>query len=101
MDTKQQSLYCVIAQRIMGDFARYPESKEFLIKSDHPIKMFDLMEAVKEYVAIQNQININFISIYDMVDISKPEDKEKWYKTVESKQWCYEYCNGKIYQLFL
>ena len=52
-------------------------------------------------MAIENQIHTNFISIYDMIDISEPEDKEKWYKTVESRQWCYEYHKGKIYQMFL
>ena len=101
MDTNQQSLHCVITQRIIGDFVRYPESKEFLIKSNRPVKTLDLMEAVREYVALQNQINKNFVSIYDMMDISKPEDKKKWYETVESRQWCYEYHNGKIYQIFL
>ena len=101
MDTKQQSLYCVIAQRTIGDFIKYSESKEFLIKSNYPVRTFDLMDAVKEYMAIENQIHTNFISIYDMIDISEPEDKEKWYKTVESRQWCYEYHKGKIYQMFL
>lgn len=99
--TDQNSLYCVIAQRTIGDFLKYPEPKEFLIKSNHPVKTFDLMDAVKEYMAIKNQIHPNFISIYDLTDISKPEDKERWYKTVESRQWYFEYHNGKIFQVFL
>ena len=99
--TNQQSLYCVIGQRIIGDFIKYPEYKEFLIRADYPIKVCDLIDAVKEYMAIKNQININLVSIYDMVDISKPEDKERWYKTVESRQWCFEYHSGKLYQTFL
>lgn len=99
--TNQNSLYCAIAQRTIGDFLKYPESKEFLIMSDHPVKTFDLMDAVKEYMAVKNQIHPNFISIYDITDISKPEDKEKWYKTVESRQWCFEYHNGKVFQTFL
>ena len=99
--TNQQCLYCVITQRIVGNFVRYPEYKEFLIKSDYPVKTSDLIEAVRDYVTMQNQININRVSIYDMTDILNPEDRKKWYETVESKQWCYEYHNGKIIQLFL
>ena len=99
--TNQNSLYCVIAQRTIGDFLKYPESKEFLIKSDHPVKTFDLMDAVKEYMAVQNQIHPNFISIYDLKWMTDPEDEKKWYETVKSRQWCYEYYNGKIFQVFL
>lgn len=51
--TNQQSLYCVIAQRTIGDFLKYPEFKEFLIKSDYPVKTFDLMDAVKKYMAVK------------------------------------------------
>ena len=101
MDTNQQCLYCVIAQRIIGDFVKYPEHKEFLIRSDHPIKIFDLMESVKEYIALENQININFVSIYNMIDVSRIEDKKKWYETVENRQCCYGYHNGKLYQISL
>lgn len=97
----QQSLYCVVTQRIVGNFVRYPEHKEFLIKSDHPVKTSDLIEAVRDYVAMQNQININWVSIYDMVDMFNPEDRKKWYDIVENKHWCYEYHNGKIIQMFL
>lgn len=99
--TNENSLYCVIAQHTIGDFLRYPESKEFLIMSDHPVKTFDLMDAVKKYMAVKNEIHPNFISIYDITDISKTEDKEKWYKTVEKRQWCFKYYNGKIFQTFL
>ena len=99
--TNQQSLYCVIAQRTIGDFLKYPESKEFLIMSDYPVKTPDLMDAVKKYMAVKNEIHPNFISIYDITDISKPEDKERWYKTVEKRQWCFEYYNGKLFQVFL
>lgn len=99
--TNQQSLYCVIAQRTIGDFLKYPESKEFLIMSDHPVKTFDLMDAVKEYMAVKNQIHPNFISIYDLKWITDPEDKKKWYETVEKRQWYFEYHNDKIFQTFL
>lgn len=101
MDTNQQCLYCVITQRIIEGFVKYPKHKEFLIRSDHPIKIFDLMEAVKEYIALENQININFVSIYDVIDVSKIEDKKKWYEIAESRHLCYEYRNGKIYREFL
>lgn len=99
--TNWNSLYCVIAQRTIGDFLKYPESKEFLIMSDHPVKTFDLMDAVKEYMAVKNQIHPNFISIYDLKWITDPEDKKKWYETVEKRQWYFEYHNGKIFQTFL
>lgn len=99
--TNQNSLYCVIAQRTIGDFLKYPESKEFLIMSDYPVKTFDLMDAVKEYMAVKNQIHPNFISIYDLKWITDPEDKKKWYETVEKRQWYFKYHNGKIFQTFL
>lgn len=99
--TSQQSLYCVVTQRIVGNFVRYPEYKEFLIKSDRPIKTSDLIEAVRNYVAIQNQLSINRVSIYDTMGMLNTEDRKKWYDIVESRQWCYEYHNGKIYQMFL
>lgn len=99
--TNENNLYCVIAQRTIGDFLKYLESKEFLIMSDHPVKTLDLMDAVKKYMAIKNDTHPNFISIYDITDISKPEDKERWYKTVKKRQWCFEYRNGKLFQVFL
>ena len=50
--TNQQSLYCVVTQRIVGNFVRYPEHREFLIKSDHPVKTSDFIEAVRDYVTM-------------------------------------------------
>ena len=100
-DTNQQSLYCVVTQRIVGDFIQYLEFKEFLIKSDHPVKIRDLTMAVREYVSTKHQLNIDLVSIYNMIDVSKPEDKKRWYEIVESGRMCYEYHNGRLYQMFL
>lgn len=100
MDTNQQSLYCVISKRVIGDLVKYPEHKVFLIKSDKPVELEKLRRAVREYVATQNQVSINLVSIYE-TKLIKSEDRDRWYEIVESRQWCYEYRNDKIYQVFL
>lgn len=100
MDTKQQKLYCVIAQRIIEDFVRYPYYEVFLIKSDKPVEFSKLRKAVGEYVALKNQIDANLVSVYDTIELIKTKDRNRWYQMVESKGWCYEYIDGVIRQVF-
>lgn len=96
----QQSLYCVVTQRIVGNFVRYPEHKEFLIKSDKPVEFSKLRRAVGEYVALKNQIDANLVSIYDTIKLIETKDRNRWYQLAESKGWCYEYIDGFIRQVF-
>lgn len=92
--------YCVIAQRIVGEFLRYPQCEEFLIISEQLIKICDLSTAVRNYVAKEHQLNAELVFIYDMIDVSTVDSRRRFYETVEKRQWCYEYHNGSLYKTF-
>ena len=92
--------YCVIAQRIVGEFLRYPQCEEFLIMSEQPIKISDLSAAVLNYVAKEHQLNAELVFIYDMMDISTEDGRRRFYESVERRQWCYEYHGGSLYKTF-
>ena len=92
--------YCVISQRIVGEFLRYPQHEEFLIISEQPVKISDFNAAVRNYVAKEHQLNAELVSIYDMIDVSTADGRRRFFETVESRQWCYEYRNGSLYRTF-
>lgn len=92
--------YCVISQRIIGEFLRYPQHEEFLIISEQPIKISDLNTAVRNYVAKEHQLNAELVFIYDMIDVSTEDGRRHFHETVERRQWCYEYHGGSLYKTF-
>ena len=99
-DIQHNYYYCVISQRIVGEFLRYPQCEEFLVISEQPIKISDLSAAVRNYVAKEQQLNAELVFIYDMMDISTAEGRRCFYESVERRQWCYEYHNGSLYKTF-
>ena len=92
--------YCVISQRIIGEFLRYPQCEEFLIISEQPITINELSVAVRNYVAKEHQLNVDLASIYDMIDVSTEDGRRRFYESVERRQWCYEYHGGSLYKTF-
>ena len=92
--------YCVISQRIIGEFLRYPRCEEFLVVSEQPIKINDLSTAVRNYMAKEHQLNADLVFIYDMIDVSTTESRRHFYEIVRQRQYCYEYRNGSLYKTF-
>ena len=99
-DTKQRELhlYCVISTHIVGNFLQYPEHKEFLIKSDQLVESEEIRRAVREYVAMENQLNVKAVSIHEMTNIESEEDINRWIKIVCARGWCYWYYKGRLFK---